>query len=342
MSEDRHSLTDASTPSGDRIGRLLRLAGPRPAAPHERKARVKDSVRAQWQRSVRSRRRRRWLTRGGLGLAAVLALASMVGLFYRPRLSRAPVFAGPVAVVETVSGTVRLLGDGRGEGEVLRIGDLIAAGSVIDTGPLGRTAIRMASGSSLRLDRGTRLRGLTDVAVALESGAVYFDSGAERDGEPLAIRTPLGIVHDVGTLFEVRLDDGRMRLRVREGAVNLDRDGRLHDAGPGIELTVDAAGGLTRRSIPVFGPEWEWILTIAPTFELEGSTLDVFLEWVNRETGWQPRFVDSDSEAGASQVMLHGSVEGMRPDQALEAVLPTCGLVHQLDGGILVIQAEEI
>lgn len=245
-------------------------------------------------------------------------------------------------MVEAVTGTVRLVSDARDEGRQLEVGDLIESGTLIDTGAEGRAAVRMASGSSLRLDHDTRLRGLTDVAVELESGALYFDSSGGEEADPIEVRTPFGVVHDVGTLFEVRLGERRMRVRVREGAVNLDRDGRIHDAEAGIELTVDADGALSRRSVAIFGPDWEWILAVAPGFELEGTTLDSFLAWINRETGWSPRFLDPEAAEGAASVVLHGSIEGMRPTQALEAVLPTCGLVHRLDGGILVIQAEDV
>ncbi len=339
MNEEREFSTDLSPASGDHIGRLLRLAGPRPAAPHEREARVRESVRLEWRASVLQRRRRKWLVGGGVGLAAAAALVALVGVVYRPLATPEPAFGGPVGQVETVAGKVRMRVANDAE-QVLRVGDVITAGSVIDTGPLGRAAVRMASGSSLRLDRGTRLRGLTDARVALERGAVYFDSGAAGAGAPMEIQTPLGVVHDVGTQFEVRLEGERMRVRVREGLVNVDRDGRRYDAGAGVELTVDATGALSRRSVPIFGPGWEWILAVAPTFELEGQTLDVFLEWVQRETGLSPSFVDPRTAAGAPGVVVHGSIEGMRPDQALEAVLPTCGLVHRVDSGILVIQAE--
>ncbi len=339
MNEKRDFPTEIPPAAGDHIGRLLRLAGPRPAAPHEREARVKTTVHTEWLAAIRVRRRRKWMIGGGFGLAAAAALLAMVGLVYQPTLAPEPVFEGEVGFFETVSGTVRLHEDSGGERPV-RVGDVIEAGSVIDTGVLGRAAVRLASGHSLRLDRNTRLRGLSDSAVTLESGALYLDSGDAPIDRSAEIRTAFGVVYDVGTLFEVRLDREQIRVRVREGAINLDRDGQRYDAEAGIELTVDAGGVLTRRSVPIFGPEWDWILAVAPTFELEGSTLDVFLEWVNRETGWSARFLDPRSEAAAPGVVLHGSVEGMRPDQALAAVLPTCGLVHRVDGGILVIQAE--
>ena len=35
---------------------------------------------------------------------------------------------------------------------------------------------------------------------------------------------------------------------------------------------------------------------------------------------------------------LHGSIDGMTPVEALDAVLPTCGLTHRVDAGTLHVQ----
>lgn len=321
----------------ENIGRLLKMAGPRPTASHDRQGRVKEAVRQQWRASVRARRQRRWLVGGG-GLAlAAAALIALVGVSSQTLIPIEPAFSGPIGHIETVSGAVRVEDDA--SGRLLEVGDTLLAGEVIDTGVLGRAAVRLLSGSSLRLDHGTRFRGLSDSVVTLESGALYFDSNSAAK-EPLEVRTDLGIVYDIGTQYELRLADEQVRVRVREGSVNVDRDGELFDADAGVELTLDSKGELSRRSVPIFGPDWAWILAVAPPFELEGQTLEVFLDWVGRETGWQSNFSDVQIADSAPEVVLHGSVEGMRPDQALEAVLPTCGLVHRLDGGILRIEAE--
>ena len=56
-------------------------------------------------------------------------------------------------------------------------------------------------------------------------------------------------------------------------------------ARAGETLHVDQQGRYVRRTVPVFGPEWAWASTIAPQFQLEGSTVQQFLEWVAREQG---------------------------------------------------------
>ncbi|MDX1645281.1 MAG: hypothetical protein R3244_13075, partial [Thermoanaerobaculia bacterium] len=160
-----------------------------------------------------------------------------------------------------------------------------------------------------------------------------------RDSAGITVETDWGAVEDIGTQFEVRTSDG-LRVRVREGRINLDRQGRVYEAVAGTELLLSPGGSLSRRSVPLFGPEWDWVLEVAEPFGLDGQPLDSFLTWVSRETGREVRFADPVLAAEASTVRLHGSIAGLRPDEALEAVLPTCGLVHRFTAGTLLIEAE--
>lgn len=203
-----------------------------------------------------------------------------------------------------------------------------------------RTAIRLADGRSLRLDRGTRIRFLGPTVIELASGAVYVDSELEPEqSTPIEIRTALGRVFEMGTQFEVRLLDEGGRVRVREGAVNLSHEGQAFAVAAGTELSIDRSGSVSRRQVPVAGPHWDWVLEIAPAYELEGSSLPTFLVWVSRETGWSVSYADPTVAATVSGIVVHGSVENLRPDQALEAVLPTCGLTSKLNGGRLVLES---
>ena len=103
----------------------------------------------------------------------------------------------------------------------------------------------------------------------LEEGAVYIDSGGDRGS--LEIHTRLGVLRDIGTRFEVRLGAAALRIRVRDGLVELRHDRDSHQAKRGDELTVDATGKVARRSVPVFGSDWEWAVTVAPLMSISHS-----------------------------------------------------------------------
>ena len=330
---------DHDAPGTDPIAELVRLAGARPAVPRERALRVEAAVREAWAEAAGLRQRRRvagWVA--AASLAAALALALGLGFW-----QRAAPPAPDVATVERVSGRVSggaELGE-REEGGPLIAGAAVAAGASVATADDGRAALRLLDGPSLRLDVDTRLTLLAPDRVRLTAGAVYVDS---QGGRPVTVETPWGEVEERGTQFEVRLLQARLageavRVRVREGAVELAAEDRSWQAGAGGELLLTAGGELTRGVVPFHGHAWQWVQEIAPTFEIEGRTLGEFLAWVARETGWQVRWSESAAAPRALANVLHGSVDGLPPEQALAAVLPTCGLAHRLDGGTVVVFA---
>ena len=314
----------------DAIARLVRLAGARPAVSAERALRAELAVRAAWQASVAARRRRLvavW--GGGLALAATLVLA--LGLAWRGPATPA---AAPLAgTVERLSGGAEVVA---ADGSVAPLlpGAALTAGGGVATAADGRVAVRLATGASLRLDVGSRLRFATPSRLVLERGAVYVDS---QSGVPVTVETPWGTVEERGTQFEVRLAAGAVRVRVREGGVSLSGEGGTWDGAPGDELLLTQGGELSRGNVPFHGAAWGWVQEIAPAYRLEGRTLGDFLAWFGRETGREVRWSDAAEQARALPVVLHGSVDGMSPEQALAAVLPTCGLAHRLEGGAVTL-----
>ena len=325
----------------EQIARLLRFAGPRLAVPPETSTRVRTVVHDEWQASIRARRRRSAYLWTGTGLAAAAVLALAVGLTLRSDPVTPPNPPQLVATLQAVTGTVRHLQPGSETGVPgarLATGDTVLSGMAVSTEPGARAALRLAGGPSLRLGYGTLVRFESASDLVLEAGRLYLDSGLSgEDTSSVSVRTVFGLVEEIGTQFEVDVRDQRIRVRVREGEVNLGREGRAWAAPAGVELSMGENGELSRGLVPIFGPHWDWILEIAPAFELEASRLESFLDWVGRETGWELQFADSGLQVSTADTILHGSIAGLRPDQALEAVLPTCGLVFREEGGTVTI-----
>ena len=353
MSE--HPLDDTPAPgraeiSEEKIAGLLRLTGRRPDVPAERTRRVKEGVRARWRAENGRRARRRALFSAGvLSAAAALVVLVLWGRGGFPPGSPDPV---TVARVEAVSGSATVQHDQPRAGTPgtrqapagLRPADEVRPGSTLRTGPDGRVALRRSSGGSLRLDLDTHVEIVSESALVLLSGAVYLDSGraaGRHEGAPttpLEVRTPAGPVTEQGTQFEVRLIDAAVRVRVREGQVSLARPTGGLEVTSGRELQIDGGGSATHRDVPVYGEEWAWIAQITPMMEIEGRSLREFLSWITRERGLGLRLDGRDLETAASTIRLNGSIDGMTLDQALESVLPTCGMRHHIEGGLLVIE----
>jgi FecR-like protein len=318
---------------GDVVARLLRIAGPRPLVPEDRAARVRQAVFRHWRATTRRRRGMFWASWLALSLAAASVL---LGAGWR-LARRVP--GGPPPAGASIATLIRAEGSPRaGDGAPATQGSPLSPGSALLTGPADRAALRMQGGAVVRLDRHTAIRLESSASVTLERGAVYVDAGPAGTDHALAeIRTPEGNVRHVGTRYEVRLLESGLEVRVREGGVRLERRDGAYDAGAGDRLSVQRDGTVGRTRIPPDSPEWGWILEVAPPFVLEGATLRAFLDWVSAETGWKVRFGDPAMGGEVLDVVLHGSIAGLRPDQAPGAVLPTCGLGHRLEGDTLLI-----
>ncbi len=333
MNDDLHD------PDDEAIAALFELAGPPPKLTPQELTVVESELRDAWRRSVDrgARRRRRVRIAAAVALAAAaVVLAVGLGSIVRDRSGGGDTV---LATLEVRQGTVEVSGVG---------GGALTAGAEVVTGAGAHAALRLASGPSLRLDSGSAVRIETAAVVSLERGALYVDSrpsGATAEGVGLKVLTSLGTVLEVGTQFEVRLhppggdDPAALSVRVREGAVVVARDNLERRAEAGTALKLSADGALEESAVAPDDDAWEWVQQTAAPMAIEGATLREFLDWVSRETGRSWRFTAGVPE-GAGDIVLHGSLDAVTPGEALEVVLPGCGLRSRNDGPTLLIEPD--
>lgn len=315
------------------LERLLRLAGRREPPPEEVTGRVRERVRDRWAREVA---RRRWRRRAViLSLAATVVLAAG-GVLLRDAWK--PGTAVEVGRVASLEGASRL--ERRGEGaSTLQAHAVIASGDEVSTAADGRLALRLGSGRSLRLDRDSRIVIVSAAEVRLLAGALYVDSGREASGDGVEVRTDRGVVREVGTQFEVRLAEGGLSVCVREGKAVVESAGGTHEVLAGVRLALHADGTVDRQPAPPYGPGWDWVATVTPVPDVEGWTAEAFLDWFARERGLQLEFAGEAVARAAREAVISGSLEGLDAAQALDVVLPTCGLTYRTEGGTLQVDA---
>ena len=346
------SAIEPGREDSDVLEALLRRTGRRPPVPAERAVRVRSTVRAEWEALLERRRaRRRWAWRlGTAGVAAAMAslfwLIAPLGDDGRSprrgdptapglRTARDAVLAGRVErVVEGAWSTRR---DG-GRMMASRRGDEVPVGVELTTEASGRLAMRLESGHSVRLDAASAIRVAGPLEIALVRGAVYIDSGGPgRPSAPITIQTPHGAIRDQGTQFEVRDMGTSLRIRVREGKVALASPGVTLDVPAGQEAALTQAGGLVRREMTADDLALDWVTLVSAPLEVQGRSLQEFLNWVARERGLRLRFAQRDLAAAAPGIVLSGSIDGMTLDEALDSVLLTCRMSHRIENRTLVI-----
>ena len=320
----------------DRTVRDL-LRQPRPAAVDAaRAARVRPAVHAAWKETAGgTRNRKRWVA---LAAAAVLVFASALTLVNWLRERGAPQVAAPIA--STLFVTSEVVFEHDSQALAGRVGDELRPGTRIATHG-GRTAIVLANGVELRLDSNTEISLDTERSMSLASGALYLDS-SHRTGSPetVAIVARGTVIRDIGTRYEVRLSDRELRVRVRDGRVEVLSAFGMREADRGGQLMVTSSGILAGRA-PTSGADWDWIVRATPPPQLEGRPLPEFLAWAEREGGRTIRFADPALERANAATIVYGAIERLTVEEALDVVLPSCGLARRTDGDIITIVAAD-
>ncbi len=315
----------------DVTAQLLRLAGAPPEPGAERRARVRQAVHEAWRAQRHRRLVRRAMIAALCGVAATVMLLVYLG---RARPDKVPAAGSVVATMARIEGEPLIVrGDAAGP-QPLTMDRAINAGDVIDTGSTSRASLVMGDGSSLRIDRVSRVRLIAAAALELLDGVAYIETSPGSTG--FEVRTPVGSVRDIGTQFEVRVASGAVRIRVRTGKVELQRGSAVTSATAGTE-TVVSEGAVTVHELAPYGPEWAWTTVVAPAFAIEGRPLSAFLEHIATEQGWTLRYADKDAAGAAGRAVLHGTVDGLTVEEALGVAVRTSGLRYQLHDGQLLV-----
>lgn len=294
------------------LSTLLNLAGPTDQIPDAIEDRVYANVRSEWSRSASRPRIARW--------TVPFALAATVLLAFFINSSSVEVELHPI-------------------GSVLADGSSVFVGDVIDTDANGGMSIWLDGDISLRVDENTLLQVAAANKFTLLAGRVYVDTGDRiYASRHITIATATGTATDIGTQFSVSYRAADMSVAVREGSVDLSDGQATHTAVRGDKLTLRPGRPVETGLVPIAGPEWQWAVALAPQFVLSEHTLLEFLKWVARETGMELVF-DSDEVRAAVRVSRsYGSIEGLTPLQAAEAVLATTQFDYSIAGNTISIR----
>jgi ferric-dicitrate binding protein FerR (iron transport regulator) len=325
MSSRDGSRSEASELQGeDALRELFARAEPRLVPPAGDEAEIRRAVYAEWD-ALTGRRvvRRR--------IASVAAAAAVIASVVLLVVNTSTVPGPTIAFAERVQGDVQV------DGVRIAVGAPISEGAEIATHS-GQIALRLAdSGGSLRLAPRTELTMSGSAAARLDAGSVYFDSEDGSAAGHFQIRTPFGIVRDVGTQFIAKLEGEHLEVGVRDGRVAIARESETVEAMPGERLTVPRGmAGVRRAPIESFGADWSWAERLAPPFDIDGRRLIDFLTWVAEQTGRALEFADPATEQIARDTLLSGSID-LEPLPKLAAVLALTDLDYRIDGDRIVI-----
>jgi ferric-dicitrate binding protein FerR (iron transport regulator) len=318
------------------LERVLKAAGLREKPPADVERAVRSHLQAEWRAVVADRGRRnrqRTLTALAAGIAAVA-----IGVWLLAPGTTGS--ADPAATVAFSSGDLRVTSGWLNSWHRVEGGQPLLEGQTLETGATGLGALVLPSGNSARIDRGSRIVVAAADRIVLERGTLYVDSGpSPLASAPLDVVTPGGTVRHIGTQYEVRLLDAAVRLRVRDGTVEWrSNDGDVERSASGEQLTITDDGRVERKAMPAYGDAWDWAAEAAPSIDIEGMPLADFLAWAARETGREVVYASPQTEAEVAGIVVHGSIAGLTPAEALGAVLGTTSVRAAAAGGSLVVE----
>ena len=335
--------TEHTTSDDESFANLMKLAGERPEISLSVELRVYHQVQQEWKRTTvepsvekvyekvhRTWRREalrgrilRWLVPAGIAASAVIAMM---------------VVSQPELPAAQVAGTIsRVVGADSLKSEHPE-GSSVHAGEIISTGPGEGVSLLLARNESLRIDENTQLRIDAADQFSLLGGRIYADTGqfVYREGG-LKIETAFGLVTDVGTQFSVAMRDDTLDVAVREGRVDVQNDSDRYAARMGERLTLTQGEVGTIAALDTHDDYWNWVAELTPAFDMTNKSLLDFLKWAARETGRDLQFESDESRMFAMRTDVHGSVDGLTPEEALEAILATTSVRYQIADDKIVI-----
>ena len=316
--------------NSDLVAALIRAAGKRTEPPEESYRQVLSAATDAFRRKTAKRHERTWLLWAGAAGIMVFAVALMLQ-WKAPVAQRAP-----IAQIERAIGSVE-----QATGDVWSpLGEATVAftrGVRIRTLAGGMAGLKLEGGASLRLAAETEIMLDTPPHLYLQRGTIYLDNFGSV-GTGYQIETPAGTARDVGTQFELKVAGKVLRLRVREGRVEIDRAGALLNGMAGEQLELDLLGGVTRSPIAATDAAWQWAEAVAPAPDIEGQPASVLLAWVARETGRQLHYESTAVANRAANAILHGNVRHLAPMAALDVMLATTDLEYTLVGDTMEIR----
>jgi ferric-dicitrate binding protein FerR (iron transport regulator) len=326
----------------EKIGQLIASAGPGPTASKEAKARTYAAVHAQWQKSLQQRSEassgRSLLRYGAIGLAATLA-AAVVTLYWLhdggPARDGGP---SAMAAFSRIEGRAELLRDG--EWRRLQSPDSASAverGDSLRTGENGRLALRLDDDLSIRVNVDSELLFTDESTIELTAGTLYVDSGRGTSRPGLEVETPLGAVEHLGTQYEVHVEAMSLRVRVREGAIELTGASGTTIAEAGAQLDIGADGKTSRSVIAPNDPAWSWATKLASLPPADERSVTEAIAWAARERGLTVEYASSDAEQRWRGERISGLPADLNPSETLDVIGQIAGLEYEVRATRLVV-----
>jgi len=211
-------------------------------------------------------------------------------------MSHALAIVQRVAVVDSITGSAKLIRDGQGAPVPLELGKLVHAGDVIRTGPDGSVELRWArwaGGMRIKIGPNTKFtvkRAVTNRSTGVEESRLRVDEGsiwvrlrrALAGKSKFEVETPTAVAAVRGTIFRVTVrGDGTSEVSVWKGTVSVETEkGEAVTVSDGASVVVgQAVGGGPEPMSEAEQEQWqEHASVIGPFLQVDSPADGMTLE----------------------------------------------------------------
>ena len=308
------------------IETLLKTAGSRPEPDAEMMESIRLATQDAWLETVNKQKRKQHITWFSWATAATFCIC-MLGFMATQLSFQAPEEAAALAHVSYSKGEFEINRQIHPLDRPIRIGDAVSTG--VDS----LLSLMLDDKTRLTLAPSTVIEFTALAEINLSAGRVYIDSPDATTS--IIIHTDWGSIEDIGTLYEVGVDQ-ELFVAVREGKVKLDLGDKQILAefsdDVGDVIMVDRNQKITRTQIASTDEQWQWAQQAIPYLNLDGVTVSELLFWVSRVSGKKVVYENAMVERAAKNTHLHGGqLNPSQIDTHLPAILKTTRLSTIID-----------
>ena len=326
MSQRTQESEDAELEN--RVGALLRVGGRREELPTdlrekwERHTRIELAALLESRKKQAATKKRRYFA-----MAASLAFVALSTWFYVLPVTD----VDESATLAYSSGSFTVYHDAHSID--LAPGESVPDGSLVQTNSRAFVGIRYGQ-HDLRIGDRTKVR-ISSNELNLQVGKLFVSnsdaaSSATSGQSSVSVRTPNGVVRDIGTQFIVETDGSDTVAIVRKGVIKInseDVDTVLESAeGSAQKATLKSGEPVMVESTLPRGDSWDWIYRGSAGFSVNGKSAKEFLEWASNEMGTDLTFDSEDTALLAEFSQLQGNAIVADPEKSLSIVLASVDL----------------